>query len=105
MARCSGVKGQGSNHQEPKQPRAAAAPVDPRERDERGSEDGEEGAQMRIEGEKGAEQEERRSAAFLHLQVKSPDCAQSNADKIFFFFFNNLFCLYFGLQHIIRLHT
>lgn len=52
MARCSGVKGQGSNHQEPKQPRAAAAPVDPRERDERGSEDGEEGAQMRIEGEK-----------------------------------------------------
>lgn len=58
MTRCSSVEGQRSNHQEPKEPRAAAAPVDLRQRDERGSADGEEGAQMKIEGKR--EQRRRR---------------------------------------------
>lgn len=58
MARSGSVRGQRSNHQEPKQPRAAAAPVDLRERDERGSADGEEGAQMKVEGKR--EQSRRR---------------------------------------------
>lgn len=80
VARCSSVRGQGSNHQEPKQPRAAAAPFDLRELDERGSEDGEEGAQMKTEGKRQRRGRRGDLWRICTSQWKSHDCAQSNAD-------------------------
>lgn len=88
--------GQGSNHQEPKQPRAAAAPFDLRELDERGSEDGEEGAQMKTEGKRQRRGRRGDLWRICTSQWKSHDCAQSNADT--FLKKNPLFCLSFGLQ-------